>query len=127
MGHETVLTTLTLFGRQKVVDENSKKESVEIETLRFDQEYLFVDNIDEKNADNEAENDKPNLVKDFVIYALLEFEKPVLIAPKSKGQLQLVLHNREVNIMYSLRPYSIHTRHFYTQYCDIVIKRYYNF
>ena len=85
MGHETVLTTLTLFGRQKVVDENNKKESDEIETLRFDQEYLFVDNIDEKNA-NEEGNDKADLVKDFVIYALLEFERPVLIAPKSKGQ-----------------------------------------
>jgi len=86
MGHETVLTTLTLFGRQKSVDENNKKEeSNEIETLRFDQEYLFVDNIDEKNA-NEEGDEKTDLVKDLVIYALLEFERPVLIAPKSKGK-----------------------------------------
>ncbi len=84
MGHETVLTTLTLFGRQRVVDENNKKESDEIETLRFDQEYLFVDNIDEKNANDEGD-ENTNLVKDLLIYALLEFERPVLIAPKSKG------------------------------------------
>jgi hypothetical protein len=76
MGHETVLATLTLFGRRK--NDGSDNDGT---TLKFDDEYLFIDNIDEKSDDADAKND----VKELLIFALLEFEKPVVISPKSSG------------------------------------------
>ena len=80
MGHETVLASLTLFGRQKsAVDE---KEFDETE-LRFDQEYIYVENFDKEKVDGDNSADEQNLH----VYALLEFEKPVVIAPKSKGNV----------------------------------------
>jgi hypothetical protein len=82
MGHETILATLTLFGRPKVDKENIENES-ENDSLRFDREYKFVENVDEKSDDSEAT--ESTSVKDLVVLALLEFEKPVVISPKSKG------------------------------------------
>jgi hypothetical protein len=76
MGHETVLATLTLFGRRK-----NDGSDIDGTTLKFDDEYLFIDNIDEKSDDADAKND----VKELLIFALLEFEKPVVISPKSSG------------------------------------------
>lgn len=73
MGHETVCATLTLFGGSNIgnVDKN--------EDLRFDTEYCFVESLD-KNENDEKEN----VVSSFELFALLEFERPVVIAPKSK-------------------------------------------
>lgn len=80
MGHETVLASLTLFGRQK--NSLDEKEFDENE-LRLDQEYIYVENFDAEKVEGQeqAESD----VKNLHVYALLEFEKPVVIAPKSKG------------------------------------------
>ena len=80
MGHETVLATLTLFGRRK--NDGSDNDGT---TLKFDDEYLFIDNIDEKSDDADADGDAKNDVKELLIFALLEFEKPVIISPKSSG------------------------------------------
>ena len=75
MGHETVLASLTLFGHQKEVEDVDN-------FLRFDREYLFVENIDQKSEEAEELHQQKS---DLKVFALLEFEKPVVIAPKSKG------------------------------------------
>jgi hypothetical protein len=76
MGYETVLATLTIFGCHSTAQEGS--------TFNFDKEFFFVETIPSK-VESENENSNDN----FDYYSLLEFDKPVVISPKSKGKLNL--------------------------------------
>ena len=81
MGHETVLATITLFGRPKATDLSDS-----FDALKLDDEYLFVENIDPKSGDGHTQTSDANYdVNDLTVFALLEFEKPVIISPKSNG------------------------------------------
>lgn len=63
IGHSTVLSTVTLFTKEMVED------------FDFNHEYAFLSTLSDLQADKETHNQ---------VFALLEFEHPVVIAPNSK-------------------------------------------
>lgn len=80
MGYETVLATLTIFGCQSSDPEDS--------AFNLDKEFFFVETISSKQ---ECENDQPK--NNFSYFSLLEFDKPVVISPKSKGKICFLFFN----------------------------------
>ena len=98
MGHETVLATITLFGRRKSADDANNENAA---ALKPDEEFLFVDNIDEKeDGDAAGDNNGPKIdVKDLEVFALLEFEKVVVISLKSKGKELLYFIIKKVTVL----------------------------
>ena len=66
LGHETVLGKLTLF----------RGASSE---FQIDEEYKFVDNLADLEDDEDAN-------EDTVVFAIIEFDRPVPVVPKCKGK-----------------------------------------
>ena len=63
IGHSTVLSTITLFTKEMVED------------FDYDHEYAFLPSLSDFQAHEEKHNQ---------VFALLEFEHPVVVAPNSK-------------------------------------------
>lgn len=94
IGHETVMANLTLFGCSDSSDNKAEKitDSKVLErciddmnelTLEFDfkKEYKVVPSISCDKAEEDAKQGS-----DKASFALLEFERPVVLVPSSKGK-----------------------------------------
>ena len=74
VGHETVLATVTLFGQE-----------LSCEDFSFENEFKTVPCI---SADPDEEEAKKGA--DKACFALLEFERPIVVVPGCKGECKIV-------------------------------------